>query len=43
MKYTDIKESTKKSTKKSVINDIRLGLAELSLSFEKTTKTIHKF
>ena len=41
--YRHIKELTKKSTKKSVINDIRLGLAELSLSFEKNTKTIHKF
>ena len=41
--HRHIKESIKKSTKKSVINDIRLGLAELSLSFEKTTKTIHKF
>ena len=43
MKYTHIKKSAKKSTKESVINNIRLGLAELSLEFEKNTKTIHKF
>ena len=38
-----IKRSTKESTQKSVINDIRLGLAELSLGFEKNTKTVNKF
>ena len=37
------KESTKESTKKFFINDIRLGSVELSLEFEKNTKTIHKF
>ena len=41
--HRHIKESTKKSTKKSVINDKRLGLVELSLGFEINTKTIHKF
>ena len=37
--HRHIKESTKKSTKKSVINDIRLGLAQYSSGFEKNSKT----
>ena len=37
------KKLTEESTKKSVMNDIRVVLAELSLEFEKNTKTIHKF
>ena len=44
--HRHIIESTKQVieelTKKSVTNDIRAGLAELSLEFEKNTKTIHK-
>ena len=41
--HRHIKESTKKSTRKAVINDVRLGMEELSLEFEKNTKTIHNF
>ena len=37
------KTLTEEVTKKSVTNDIRATLAELSLEFEKNTKTIHKF
>ena len=37
------KELTEKSTKNSVMNDIRVGLVELSLKLEKNTKTIHRF
>ena len=41
------KELTKRlveeKTKESFINDVKIGLVEIALEFEKNTKIIHKF